>query len=80
MRLLANLKLSKKLLVAVAPLALIVILSRLYTSFESKQIDTWYSQLIENEIKATNSIDVARAMDMRYGLLLYRLTDRVMKG
>jgi len=73
MGLLANLKLRKKLLVALAPLALMVILAGIYSSYESKQIDTWYSQLINNEIKAVHDTNIAHGLSMRYGLYLYRL-------
>jgi hypothetical protein len=73
MGLLANLKVRKKLLVVLAPLALMVLLASSYASFESKRIDTWYSSLIDNELEAAHHIDAARALMMRYGLLLYRL-------
>jgi signal transduction histidine kinase/DNA-binding response OmpR family regulator/HPt (histidine-containing phosphotransfer) domain-containing protein len=73
MGLLANLRLRKKLLIALAPLAIMAALAGLYASHESKQIDTWYSQIIDNEIKAVHNIDVARALNMRYGLYLYDL-------
>jgi signal transduction histidine kinase/DNA-binding response OmpR family regulator/HPt (histidine-containing phosphotransfer) domain-containing protein len=73
MGLLANLKVRRKLLVVLAPLALMVVLATSYASFESKRIDTWYSQLIDNEIEAAHHIDAARALNMRYGVFLYRL-------
>jgi two-component system sensor histidine kinase/response regulator len=73
MGLLANLKLRRKLLVALTPLVVIVIFAGSYAALESKRIDTWYSQLIENELKAVENISAARALNGRYGLLLYRL-------
>src|SRR5215469_9538021 len=73
MSLLVNLRLRKKLLVALTPLAFLVTLASLYASHESKQIDSWYSRLIDNEIKAIHDIDVARALNMRYGSFLYRM-------
>jgi signal transduction histidine kinase/DNA-binding response OmpR family regulator/HPt (histidine-containing phosphotransfer) domain-containing protein len=73
MGLLANFKLPRKLLIAMAPLAVMAILAVLYSSFQSKRIDTWYSQLIDNEIKAVHKLDVVRAIDRHYGLYLYRL-------
>lgn len=73
MNLLANLKLRRKLFVAVAPLAAMVIFAGIYASVESKQIDTWYSELIEHEINAAYRIDDARFLNVRYGLYLYRL-------
>src|SRR5262249_5993088 len=73
MGLLANLTLRRKLLVALAPLALMVTLAVLYGTIEINRIDTWYSQLISNEIKAAYSIDAARSLNMRYGLALSHL-------
>jgi len=73
MGLLANLKVRKKLLVVLAPLAFMVLLASSYATFESKRIDTWYSSLIDNELEAAHHIDAARGLIMRYSLLLYRL-------
>jgi two-component system sensor histidine kinase/response regulator len=73
MALLANLKLRRKLMGALAPLAVMVILAGLYASYESKQIDTSYSQLINADLKALHNNDAARSLTMRYGLYLYRL-------
>ena len=73
MGLLENLKLRGKLLIAMAPLAVMVILAGLYSSIQSKRIDTWYSQLIDNEVKAIHHIDAARSLSRRFGLDLYRL-------
>src|SRR5215469_81073 len=82
MGLLVNLKLRRKLFVALAPLVFVVIIARVYASYKSKQIDTWYSQIIDNDVKAVHNIDAARALNMRYGLDLYQLiletnTDRM---
>jgi signal transduction histidine kinase/CheY-like chemotaxis protein len=74
MGLLANLKLRRKLLVALTPLVVMVVASGLYSSIQAKRIDMWYSLLIDNEIKSVYSIDAARTLAMRYGILLYRLT------
>jgi signal transduction histidine kinase/DNA-binding response OmpR family regulator/HPt (histidine-containing phosphotransfer) domain-containing protein len=73
MALLANLKLRRKLLIAMAPLAAMAIFAGLYSSIQSKRIDTWYSQLIENEVKAVHHIDQARSLNRRFSLYLYRL-------
>jgi signal transduction histidine kinase/DNA-binding response OmpR family regulator/HPt (histidine-containing phosphotransfer) domain-containing protein len=73
MGLLANLKLRRKLLVAMAPLAVMAILAVLYSSMQSKRIDTWYSHLIDNEVKAVHHIDTARSLIRRFNLYLYRL-------
>ena len=73
MGLFVNLRLRRKLLVALAPLAIMVILSGLYGSYESQKIDRWYSELIDKDVKAAQNVDKARALTMRYGLYLYRL-------
>jgi signal transduction histidine kinase/DNA-binding response OmpR family regulator/HPt (histidine-containing phosphotransfer) domain-containing protein len=73
MGLLANLKLRRKLLIAMAPLAVMAILAGLYFSIQSKKIDTWYSQLIDNDVKAVHHIDTARSLNRRFNLYLYRL-------
>src|SRR5215831_6783451 len=73
MGLLANLKLRRKLLLAMAPLAVMVIIAGVYSSVRSSMIDTWYTALIDNEVKAGDHIDNARAFSLRYALSLYRL-------
>jgi signal transduction histidine kinase/DNA-binding response OmpR family regulator/HPt (histidine-containing phosphotransfer) domain-containing protein len=73
MGLLANLKLRKKLLVALTPLIVMVVAAGLYSSIEAKRIDTWYSLLIDNDIKSVYKMDAARSLVMRYGLFLNRL-------
>jgi signal transduction histidine kinase/DNA-binding response OmpR family regulator/HPt (histidine-containing phosphotransfer) domain-containing protein len=73
MGLLANLKLRKKLLVALTPLVVMVVVAGLYSSLQTKRIDAWYSQLIGNEFKSVQNIDAARTLVLRYGLSLYRL-------
>ena len=79
MGLLANLKLRRKLFVAMAPLAVMVIIAGVYSSLRSSMIDTWYSALIDNEVKAVRHLDNARTRNLRYEVGLYRLlaeTDR----
>src|SRR5215467_10692511 len=73
MGLLTNLKLRKKLLIALAPLILMVFAAGFYGSYESKRIDTLYSELIDREVKAVHDTDVARALNTRYGFYLFRL-------
>src|SRR6516165_7765218 len=70
---LANLTLRRKVLIALAPMFLMAIIGRLYASNESARIDKWYSQLIDNEIKAVHHVDLARALSMRYSQYLYQL-------
>src|SRR5579863_1939208 len=73
MGLLANLKLRRKLLIAIAPLALMALFAGSYSSFQSQRIDTLYSELIDNQVKAVHHIDTARSLNRRFGLELYRL-------
>jgi signal transduction histidine kinase/DNA-binding response OmpR family regulator/HPt (histidine-containing phosphotransfer) domain-containing protein len=70
---LANLKVRRKLLIAMAPLALMVVVAGGYSTFESKTIDSWYSSLIDSEVKGLRSLTEARSHTNRYGLFLYEL-------
>ena len=72
---LTNLRLRRKLLIAMAPLALMVVVAGVYSSFESNMIDAWYSVLIDNQVKALRSVGEARAHTNRFGLFLYELVD-----
>jgi signal transduction histidine kinase/CheY-like chemotaxis protein len=72
MGLLANFKIRTKVLVALLPLAIMVIVAVLYSSIEMKRIDTWYSELADKDIKALQNLTVARALDTRFSLLLYK--------
>jgi signal transduction histidine kinase/DNA-binding response OmpR family regulator len=73
----SNLKLRRKLLIAMAPLAVMVIAAGVYSSIESKMIDTWYSNLIDVDVKTLQSVTAARALTMRFGMFLYELIDEV---
>ncbi|MEA2539755.1 MAG: two-component system, sensor histidine kinase and response regulator, partial [Acidobacteriaceae bacterium] len=70
--LLKNRKIRTKLLFALFPLAAMVIVAALYSSLESRRIDTWYSNLIDKDIKALQSMTAARALTMRFGMYLYK--------
>jgi signal transduction histidine kinase/CheY-like chemotaxis protein/HPt (histidine-containing phosphotransfer) domain-containing protein len=70
-----NLQLRRKLLIAMVPLALMVVAAGIYSSVESKMIDTWYSVLIDTEVKALRSVGEARAHTNRFGLFLFELVD-----
>jgi signal transduction histidine kinase/CheY-like chemotaxis protein len=72
---LTNLRLRRKLLVAMIPLALMVVVAGVYSSVESKMIDTWYSVLIGTDVKALRSVGEARAHTNRFGLFLFELAD-----
>jgi len=73
MGLFANLKLRRKLLLAMVPLAIMVIVAGYYASYEIRAIDNWYSDLISHELQAAHQIGVARALNMRYGFDLYQM-------
>ncbi len=68
---LANLKIRAKLLLAVLPLALMVILATLYSSTASRRIDNQYSDLINHDAKTLQNLTIARAHTNRIGLFLY---------
>jgi len=70
---LANLRLRSKLLIAMAPLAAMVVVAALYSSIENKWIDNSYSNLIDNDIKTLRSVTAARELTARSGMFLYQL-------
>jgi signal transduction histidine kinase/CheY-like chemotaxis protein len=72
MGLLANLKLRRKLLIAMAPLALMVIVAGLYSSIQSKRIDIWYSELIDRDVKSLRALTEARGQISLFSNLLYK--------
>ncbi len=68
---LTNLKLRRKLLVAMAPLALMVVISGLYSSIQSKRIDTRYSELLDQDVRTLKNLTRAKALAALFGQLLY---------
>ena len=70
-----NLRLRRKLLIAMVPLALMVIVAGAYSSFESNTIDARYSALINDQVEALRNVGEARAHTNRFGLFLYELID-----
>ena len=70
-----NLRLRRKLLIAMLPLALMVVAAGVYSSIESKTIDARYSALIEDQVEALRDVGEARAHTNRFGLFLYELID-----
>jgi two-component system sensor histidine kinase/response regulator len=73
MGILANLKLRRKLLLAMVPLVLMVVIAGTYASIEIRLIDNWYTELVDHEMHSVHQIDMARSLTVRYGLYLYRL-------
>jgi signal transduction histidine kinase/CheY-like chemotaxis protein/HPt (histidine-containing phosphotransfer) domain-containing protein len=67
-----NLKLRRKLTGSMVPLALMVIIAGLYASIESKKIDTRYSDLLDQDVRALHSLTQAKAEAALFGQLLYR--------
>jgi len=72
MGVLANFKIRTKVLIALLPLAIMVVVAALYASIEIKIIDTAYSNLLENETKSYQQMTLARAMHNRFDQYLYR--------
>src|SRR4029077_7944154 len=72
MGLLANFKIRTKVLAALFPLVVMVLVAALYSSIEMKTIDTLYSDLIARDVKALQNLTAARALDNRFGLFLYK--------
>jgi signal transduction histidine kinase/DNA-binding response OmpR family regulator len=70
---LGNLKFRRKLLLAMLPLVLMVIAAEVYSSIESKSIDTQYSELIDGPVEALRSVSEARSHTNRFGLFLYAI-------
>ena len=72
MGLLANFKIRTKVLIALLPLAIMVIVAALYSSDQMSTIDARYSALIDKDIKALQALTVAHALNNRFGQLLYK--------
>jgi signal transduction histidine kinase/DNA-binding response OmpR family regulator len=80
----SNLRIRTKVLLALLPLALMVLVAALYASIEMERIDTWYRNLIDQDVLALQSLTTARALNNRFGQLLYeeiaeRDADRMLK-
>ena len=70
-RFLTNLKLRRKLLIAMLPLVIMVLIAGLYSSIEIKKIDTRYSNLIDQDVLALQHLTQAKAEAAVFGQLLY---------
>jgi len=69
---LANFKIRNKILAALLPLCIMVGAAALYSSIEMKRIDTWYSNLIDNEVNLLLKVSFVRAMNNRFAQYLYK--------
>ena len=72
MGVLANFKIRTKVLIALLPLVIMVITAALYSSVEMRNIDTWYSELIDRNIRTLQNLTIATALNNRFGQLLYK--------
>jgi len=72
MGLLANFKIRTKVLIALLPLVVMVIVAALYASIEMNNIDSRYSDLITKDVTSLHNLTVARVMNNRFGQLLYQ--------
>src|SRR5437763_14378444 len=72
MGLLANLKIRTKVLIALLPLAIMVIIAALYSSDRMSTIDARYSGLLDKNVRALQNLTLAQAHNNRFGLFLYK--------
>jgi len=72
MGILANFKIRTKVLIALLPLATMVIIAALYSSARMSTIDGRYRSLLDNEVKALQRLSLAQADNNRFGLFLYK--------
>src|SRR3954451_8147816 len=72
MGVLANFKIRTKVLIALLPLAMMVIAAALYSSVEMKRIDTLYSNLLDTEVSLLLKLTSARAANNRFEQYLYK--------
>jgi signal transduction histidine kinase/CheY-like chemotaxis protein len=71
MGLFQNLKIRRKLLTAMLPLVIMVIVAGVYSSIEIKKIDTRYTELIDQDVSALQHLTQARTQAALYGEFLY---------
>src|SRR5262252_4533687 len=72
MGLLANLKIRNKVLVALLPLAIMVIIAALYSSDRMSTIDAHYSGLLDKDVKVLHNLTLAQSHNNKFGLYLYK--------
>jgi hypothetical protein len=72
MGLLANFKIRTKVLVALLPLVIMVIIAGLYSSDRMSTIDARYRGLLDKNVKALQNLTLAQAYNNRFGLFLYK--------
>ena len=72
MGLLANFKIRTKVLIALLPLAIMVIIAALYSSNRMSTIDARYRSLLDKDVKTLHHLTLAQAHNNRFGLFLYK--------
>jgi signal transduction histidine kinase/DNA-binding response OmpR family regulator/HPt (histidine-containing phosphotransfer) domain-containing protein len=72
MSLLANFKIRTKVLIALLPLAIMVIIAAFYSSDRMSTIDARYSGLLDKDVKALQNLTLAQAHNNKFGLFLYK--------
>src|SRR5215472_4947091 len=72
MGLLANLKIHTKVLAALLPLAIMVIIAALYSSDRMSTIDAHYSGLLDKDVKVLHNLTLAQSHNNKFGLYLYK--------
>ncbi|MFO1056232.1 MAG: response regulator [Dongiaceae bacterium] len=73
MTLLGNRSIRSKVLIALAPLGVMVVVAALYSTIQSRTVDTQYSHLIDADLRLLQTLGEARANASRFGLALYKL-------
>jgi PAS domain S-box-containing protein len=68
----ANLKIRRKLQIALLPLAILVLAALLYSSMDSVRRDDHYSSLIASDVSALQNLTDARARIPKYEQLLFK--------
>jgi two-component system sensor histidine kinase/response regulator len=72
MSIVSNLKIRTKILIALLPLVIMMAAAGIYSSVEMKTIDRQYSELVEIDLGALQSLTSAQATNNRFGLILYK--------
>ena len=72
MGLLSNFKIRTTVIVALLPLAIMVIVAVLYSSDRMSTIDARYSSLIDKDINALQDLTVAQSSNNLFGQILYK--------
>jgi signal transduction histidine kinase/DNA-binding response OmpR family regulator/HPt (histidine-containing phosphotransfer) domain-containing protein len=72
MGLLASFKIRTKVVIALLPLVVMVIVATMYASIEMGKMANWYNGLISNDVRALHRLTIARSLSNQFGLFLYR--------